>query len=256
MQIKVLSLNLWNGGRLLNQAKEFLYEQQADLMFLQEAYNGKNPLIGDRFRTVQILSSVFPNHDFYFAPVFLDKRQEEGNLEHGQLIISKFPLTQQKSIHFDMPYDEYDHDSITDFSNFPTLLQTAFVQINNIKIKLLNIHGPVNNDGTADSPPRIKMRNVILKEIENQPHVILAGDFNVQPQTKTIASIEEKLTSIFKDELITSFNLQQKNLEKYPGFATAVVDMMFIRPNFKIINKLCPQANISDHLPLIATLDV
>ncbi len=256
MKIKVLSLNLWNGGRLFDQATRFLQKQQADIMILQEAYDGKSSEIEKRLRTTRLLKEFFPNHSHHFAPAFLDTRPIEGNIENGQLIISRFPLNRTKVIHVDVPYGAYDHDSLTDFTDFPTVLQTAFIEVSGQKIKLLNIHGPVNNDGTADTQRRLKMKDVVLEEIENQPSVILSGDFNVQPQTQTIAGIEEKLTNVFKNELTTTFNTEQKDLKKYPGFATAVVDMMFISPHINVIEKSCPQVGVSDHLPLVVTLDV
>ncbi len=256
MKIKVVSLNLWNGGRLFDQAHDFLQRQRADLMFLQEAYNGNDLNIKKRFRTVEIFKATFPQHQTCFSPVFLDKREGEGSIQAGQLIISKFPLSNTRAIHIDTPFGEYDHDSIEDFSDFPTMLQTTFAKIGNKHVKLLNIHGPVNNDGTADTNRRLRMREVILEEIKDQKNVILSGDFNVQAKTQTIKGIEQKLINIFKDDLTTSFNVKQKNLEKFPGFANAVVDMMFISPEIKVINKSCPQVDISDHLPLVATLDV
>jgi endonuclease/exonuclease/phosphatase family metal-dependent hydrolase len=256
MKIKVLSLNLWNGGRLFDQVFEFLQKQQADIMLLQEAYDGKSLDIEKRLRTTQLLKNIFPNHSHHFAPAFLDTRPIEGNMENGQLIISKFPLRKTQTIHLDISYGTYDHDSLTDFTDFPAVLQTALIEVGGQQIKLLNIHGPVNNDGSADTQRRLRMRDVVLGEIEKQPSVILSGDFNVQPQTQTIRDIENKLTNIFKEELTTTFNTKQKNLEKYPGFATAVVDMMFITPNIKVIEKSCAQVDISDHLPLVVTLDV
>ncbi|MBU0576717.1 endonuclease/exonuclease/phosphatase family protein [Patescibacteria group bacterium] len=256
MTIKVISLNLWGGGRLFDQAAQFLLHQQADIMLLQETYDGKSLKIEKRFRTVSLLTKLFPNHSYNFAPSYLDTRKKEGDIQNGQLIISKFPLNESQTIHPDVPYGAYDHDSLIDFSNFPALLQTAFIQVNSKKIKLLNIHGPVNFDGTADTKRRLKMRDIILQEIKNQPNTILGGDFNIQPQTQTIRDIEAKLTNVFKDELKTTFNLKQKNLTNYPGFADAVVDMMFISPNIKVLKKSCPPVNISDHLPLVAHLDV
>jgi endonuclease/exonuclease/phosphatase family metal-dependent hydrolase len=41
-----------------------------------------------------------------------------------------------------------------------------------------------------------------------------------------------------------------------PGYATAAVDMLFVSPGIKIIDRQCPDVDISDHLPVVATLEV
>lgn len=256
MRLKIISLNLWNGGKLFDQARDFLLQAQADIMLLQEAYNGSDPTTGSRFQSVKLLTQAFPEYSYHFAPVYLDTREKEGEIDDGQLIISKFPLTETKNIFFDVPYGKYDQDHTTDFSNFPATLQTAVITIGSRHIKLLNVHGPVNLDGTQDSERRLKMKDSILAEIEGEHSVILGGDFNVQPHTATIQAIEAQLTNVFGDRLTTSFNINRKNLQVFPGYASSIVDMLFISPDLQVIKSDCPTVDISDHLPLIATLEL
>jgi endonuclease/exonuclease/phosphatase family metal-dependent hydrolase len=66
-------------------------------------------------------------------------------------------------------------------------------------------------------------------------------------------SLENSLLSVFGNSLATTFNMSQKT---NPGYATAAVDMLFISREIKVTSSECPQVNISDHLPLIATLEV
>jgi len=259
MKIKVISLNLWNGGRLLDRISDFLIAEQPDLLFLQEAYAGRlpvqqagDPALAPRFRSVAILTGLFPSYDFDFAPVYCDTRSLEGDIEEGQLLLSKWPIIFRDNIFFDRPYAKLDQDATTDFSQWPATLQHCRIQIDNQVIELLHVHGPVNFDGTLDSPRRLKMSQMILDRISDKTPAIVAGDFNVQPQTQTIRNIENHLTNVFKDELVTTFNMCQKT---NPGYARAVVDMMFISPTIKVLEHHQPQVDISDHWPLIATLE-
>jgi hypothetical protein len=41
-----------------------------------------------------------------------------------------------------------------------------------------------------------------------------------------------------------------------PGFADAVVDMLFITPDITVRDHYASKANVSDHLSLVATLEV
>jgi endonuclease/exonuclease/phosphatase family metal-dependent hydrolase len=82
------------------------------------------------------------------------------------------------------------------------------------------------------------------------------GDFNVQANTKTIKNIEKHMQNVFKEDLTTSFNLAHKDLEKYPGYETAVVDMFFVSKDVKVITKSVPDDDVSDHLPLLCEVEI
>ncbi|MBI3620307.1 hypothetical protein HY214_04160 [Candidatus Roizmanbacteria bacterium] len=97
------------------------------------------------------------------------------------------------------------------------------------------------------------MSKVIIDEIKDKENIILAGDFNVKPKTKTITDIENYLVNVFKNELKSTFNMRQKT---DPGYATAVVDMIFVSRNFKVAKHSCPDIDVSDHLPLVAELTI
>ncbi|HEX7017505.1 MAG TPA: endonuclease/exonuclease/phosphatase family protein [Patescibacteria group bacterium] len=254
MQLKVLTLNLWNGGRLWDQAQAFLEKEQADILLLQEAYNGTNPAFESRFRTVSVLQEMFPEYSSNFAATYLDTRKNEGQIEDGQLILSRFPILHSVNIFTDIPYGEYDQDATTDFTRFPVNVQVAVIEVAGKPVTLLNVHGPVNYDGTADTDRRLRLRDVILQEIEGQPHAIVGGDFNVQPATETIRSLSRALTPLFAEgELTTTFNMRRKS---HPGYATAAVDNLFVTSSLKIISRDCPAVDVSDHLPLVATLEL
>jgi endonuclease/exonuclease/phosphatase family metal-dependent hydrolase len=66
-------------------------------------------------------------------------------------------------------------------------------------------------------------------------------------------NIEQYLTSVFGNNLKSTFNMRRKD---NPGYATAAVDMLFVSPNIRIVNSECSDVDISDHLPVIATLEV
>jgi endonuclease/exonuclease/phosphatase (EEP) superfamily protein YafD len=97
------------------------------------------------------------------------------------------------------------------------------------------------------------MSNVLIELVKNKERVILGGDTNAKPTNKSMINLENSLLSVFGNNLATTFNMSQKT---DPGYATAAVDMLFISHEIKVISSECPQVNISDHLPLIATLEL
>ena len=97
--------------------------------------------------------------------------------------------------------------------------------------------------------------------------MVLAGDFNVSPDTQTISNIEKYLLNIFKDQLKFTFNLKIKKEairqrtyiysgDDLKGFANAAVDMIFVSPGFKVVDHCQPKVDASDHYPLVAVLEI
>jgi len=259
MHLKFVTLNIWNGGRLLKQAREFLRETAADLIFIQEAYNGHGADLDERFKTAEVLKSDFPDFFADFAPAYCDERAIEGPIDDGQLILSRWPILEAENIFLDLPYAKYDQDKLAattnpeDFKNFPSNIQKVDLNLPTGPVRLLNVHGPVNHAGQEDDQRRLKFADLILANLTSQ--TIVAGDFNVQRQTQTIRQLEARLTNVFGDELATSFNVKQKDLVKYPGYAAATVDMILVTPQIQVLSHSCPQVDISDHLPLVVELE-
>jgi endonuclease/exonuclease/phosphatase family metal-dependent hydrolase len=99
------------------------------------------------------------------------------------------------------------------------------------------------------------MGELIAEQVKDLENVILAGDFNLFPSTKTVELIEDHLKNVFKNELTTSFNMKQKT-NPNTNYATSVVDMIFVSKNIKVIQHYCPQVDISDHLPLVSVIEL
>lgn len=198
----------------------------------------------------------------------------------GNAILSKFPIIDQSIKFYDIPFgnriDEFAYYSVT-----PRNLQHVLLDLNssdkeaggqalldgkNIsvvsgqKLHVFNTQGIWGTHGN-DTDRRLKMGDFIVNEVSRslqseKSSVFLAGDFNLNPNTKTVKKIENILESVFKSNLKTSFNLKRKNLEKDPGYATSAVDMMFVSSDIKVLTKSCSNVDISDHLPLEVELEV
>jgi len=134
-------------------------------------------------------------------------------------------------------------------------LQHVTADVGGVELHLLNTQGIWGEDGN-DTPRRLNMGDIIIKELQGKKPLVVAGDFNINATTQTIANIEKHVKNIFKNELKTSFNLKRKDIEKFPGFSRSVVDMMFVSDDISVLSSSCPDVDISDHMPLIAELEV
>jgi endonuclease/exonuclease/phosphatase family metal-dependent hydrolase len=252
MQIKFVCLNLWHGGRLMPGILTFLKEQDADIVALQEVYNGTDKAYPDNFRALEVLREQLKYPYDNFAPAVLD-RVEVGKIDNGNMVLSKLPIAAYDVVFFNQPYGERDAYDATQFPTMPRNMQHVQIKAPAGEINVFNFHGVWDLDGDNYSPQRRKMSEVIIEHTKDKPNVILAGDTNARPTNQAMRDVEKHLTSVFGTELTTTFNMRRKD---NPGYGTAAVDMVFVSPSLKIVSKSCPDVDISDHLPLVVTLEL
>lgn len=251
MKMKVLTLNMWSGGKLLDVVLSLLNRENADIITLQEVNSGGSEKLQRRFRTISEFRRLLAYPYYQFDPALFNFEQGE-RIEHGNLVLSKFPITYKSNIFIDGSYSEFDWNKRTDFANVPPIFQHVAVDANGKMIDVFNIHGVWGEDG-KDSPRRLHMSKLLLSQIQGKENVFLAGDFNVVPDTKTIGDIENELSNVFKRELISTFNMKHKDKG---GYATAVVDMIFVSKHIEVVNHYSPRDDVSDHLPLVAEVQL
>lgn len=250
MRLKFLCLNLWQGGNLLDEAIAWIKQEDPDVIAMQEVYDGKDPSWERRFRSMDVLREALGYPHAAFAPAFLE-RTAFGKVEQGNAVFSRFPMTESAPIFYDVPYGERE-DKPEYFERTPRNLQRVALDVNGIEMDIFNTQGVWGKDG-RDNERRIEMGRVIAEAVRDAANVILAGDFNVNPDTESVSRIERELGNVFKDGLASTFNMKQKT---NPVFATAVVDMVFVSPTMTVVSKSCPNVNVSDHLPLLVTLEI
>jgi endonuclease/exonuclease/phosphatase family metal-dependent hydrolase len=267
MVIKYINLNIWMGEVFENTLK-FLKEQNADIVVLQEVMHHENSEeFSIKHQTKVILERELGLRYSEYFPLVLDKRFNPPAL-FGNLILSRFPIENSKKVFFDRPFREWDNSLPNE--EFTRGLLVCEINVNNTLLTVGNIHGIWGKHG-ADTDRRLNMIDTVLKELKGKERVILSGDFNLnervyreingkadlsKPQrTKSVALLEEKFVNIFKDERITSFNPNYKDFAT-TGYAHAVVDMVFVSPNIKILSHVQPDIEVSDHMPQIVELEI
>lgn len=254
MNLKFISLNLWLGGMLFDSIVDFLKKEDADIVVLQEVNNSHDRKLPNHCRSLESLQAELGYQFVDFAPTFVNK-YPWGNITEGNAILSRFPIKSSDASFFDQQFDETPQDPF-DPARFPVTprnLEHVTLETPAGEVNVFNVQGVWDLDGDHVGPQREKMRDVILREIAGKSNVILAGDTNAKYTNPVMRDIEKQLTNVFDDTLTTSFNMKRKN---NPGYATAVVDMIYISPDIKIVDKSCPDVDVSDHLPLVATLEL
>lgn len=249
MNIKVICLNMWFGGKLFSNIEPFIKQEQADILGLQEVYNSEIQPLEERWHAIGNLAQILGYPYYAFAPAF---KWNNRPAQNGNAILSKYPIVYAKSFFYDEPYNGNYQEIVGDYRITPRNLQHAEIQINDQNLHFFNTQGIWGFDGN-DSDRRLNMGKIIAEHVAGKTPALLMGDFNVQEGTKTAGLIEAHMKNIFKGELKTSFNMQHK---KDGGFATAVVDMIFASPDVTVKNKKVATENVSDHVALVAEIEI
>lgn len=255
MQVKVVSLNTWHGGRLFEPMVEFLRQQDADVLMLQEVFNDTNPALEPRFRAFTELQKILSYPHAEFAPALTFISDDADHVLQGNAVLSKFPLTSQPPIFFNEPFGDF-NEGMQNAPHCPRSLQRVEAMTPVGPMHVFNLQGVWDLEGDNPSEKRYNMARIIIEQAKDKKRVVVAGDTNAKPTNKAMLTIEEHLNSVFKDELKTSFNTRRKDMAKFPGYGTAVVDLMYVSHDVKVLAKDCPNVDISDHLPLTATLEI
>lgn len=251
MTVKILCLNLWEGGILWDNIVKLLKRENPNIMCFQEAFDATSPA-PHQYQTVKRMRELLPNYYHVYSPELYEIRPD-GEGDTGNLIISQYPISYSETIFLFGDYQTITRPKTIEFSHYPKNMQCAHITLPNTKeLHVHNVHGIWGLDG-RDSPERLRMSHIITTHVANKQNVIVAGDFNLKPDTQTIDTIEQKLMNVFKGDMISSFNMKHKS---NPGYATAVVDMVFTSPDVKVVDKKILDDDVSDHKGLLLTIDV
>jgi endonuclease/exonuclease/phosphatase family metal-dependent hydrolase len=253
MSIKAVSVNLWLGGILLEGIVDFLTQQDADIVLLQEVYDGTDSELPEQYRSIEALQKRLTYSYVDFVADFLDFDRTNGKARRGNAIFSKFPITERDAVFFNSPYSETYHDVPGNYHNCPRDLQHVTVSTPEGSLHVFNIQGAWDLDGDNYGPLRKQMSDAIIKAVTGKAHVVLGGDTNARPTNQAIRRLDKYLVNVYGNERQTSFNMRRK---ENPGYATSVVDMFLVSRDVQVLSHECPDIDISDHLPLIMTINL
>jgi endonuclease/exonuclease/phosphatase family metal-dependent hydrolase len=252
MKLKIVCLNMWSGGKLFPQLIEFLDAENADVVMLQEVYNGVDPGLPDKYRSMEVLSERLNYAYSAFALAYIED-STVGKVPHGNAVLSNYPLLQKDNRFLQKSVQEYYQDIPEHWPILPSVLQHVEIKAPNGSAEVFNMHGVWDLDGDNPSPERMEMSRIILEETEALQRVILAGDTNAKPSNPAMKALEKRLRLVFDPPPITTFNMRRKH---NPGYATAAVDLMYASPDVQIVEASCRDVEVSDHLPLVVTLEI
>lgn len=238
--MKIISLNTWAGVVLDPLLTFFKKYQDVDVFCLQEIYHNAidkdepHPTLDMKLDLYERISKQLQDKhvgyfraahkDYYGQAIFVKKELEVT--DEGDVVIFSNPNPEGRGRH-------------------NRNLQYIRLMHKNKKITIANVHGLWNGQGKTDTEERLaqskEIRNFIDKNINN---LIVVGDFNLNPDTQSIAIIEGGLQNLIKDHGITSTRTELYEKEgKFADYAFVSKDI--IVNDFKVLPDVA-----SDHAAL------
>ena len=226
--MKIIFLNCWY-GRLENNLLEFLklHSKNTEMFCLQEV----------SVNLTKKIEICLPHY------VKVENRKSKNIFYKNQITFVKKTLT------FKSVSESY-----------------ILVKLLDVKLSIINIHSEGQPGHKLDTKKRIKFIEDVLRFVDHNNNVIIGGDFNLMPRTKSIKNIEERnlINLIKKFDIKRTRNRHAWNnareVEKTLGYKfygnQRFSDYCFVSPRIKVKSFKVTDIEISDHLPSILEFEV
>lgn len=250
--MRLITLNTW-GGKKFIELISFIQKQAAstDFFCFQEVFSTNTEIKysnGIRTNLQQELELVLAEHASFFAPAldgFDVKGKVNFDLHYGlsTFISKKFNVKDSYDtfVYLNRETKPEDHDA----GNHPRNLQITKLEVDQKNLNIFNFHG-LWTSTKLDTTERLKQSKKILESIKStNGKTILAGDFNLKPETESIQMLDSSL-----DNLIKRFQISSTRSSLYLK-PEKFADYIFISKDLNIKAFDVPNLKISDHRPLI-----
>ena len=246
--MKIITLNIW-GGRVGTEVFEFFKKYaDVDVFLLQEVFHNAGDKVdwGNRNRRQLFdeISEALPNHIGHYAPAESDGFGLAAYIKKG--------------IHIEEVGDIFVHRHLDamigdDATTLGRNLQYLKLQYTEGNVTVINFHGLWNGQGKSDTEDRINQSKRMIDFIKGiTGNIILAGDFNLRPDTESIKLIEKELhlKNLILEHGVTS--TRTSHYTKPEKFA----DYIFVSPKLKVKEfKVLPE-EVSDHAALYVEVEL
>lgn len=247
--MKIITFNTWGGRAGLSGIKDFIEKHQnVDVFCLQEIWQTMDTSLieaMDERLVTNLLAEIaasLPGCNFYFRPQYRNiyglatfVRKEIRVIEEGELFVFK----------------EQGFENPVAIGNHARNIQYVTLQTQSGPITVINFHGLWNGLGKTDTADRILQSQKIADFINslNNP-CVLAGDFNLSPETQSLRILEEACPR----NLVTEYGVTSTRTSYYrkPGkFADYVLCNEIEVAAFEVLPD-----EVSDHAPLMVSIEV
>ena len=238
--MKILQLNAW-GGKLGSQIIALLQREQADVVCFQEALRfpgGRSFLFDD----IDSIAKITGYEHINFSP-HVGYPLMKRTAQMGLVILSRHQFTGAVITPLRLTYNG-DFDLIASDYNIQSL-QHVSIKHGMISLHVLNYHGYHIHEHKNGSPETLRQCKLIKDYISTlSGPVVLCGDFNLAPQSASIALIEEKMVNLVTESHTISTRTELTAKQE-------VCDYIFTSSDLSVKHFVVLDDVVSDHRALV-----
>lgn len=250
--MKLLQLNAWM-GKLSWAAERFIEQEKPDIICLQEVFQADvSIMIPDRmFHCLELFKQASGLGYCYFSPA-IGVDIAGGNADFGNAILSRYPLQLTETM--------FTHSEYTQSFAPRTLEETARTIPRNIQIvevittnglvTIVNHHGHWEPTPLGTEVSAAKMNLVADRVRQIKGALIMAGDLNVTPESKTMRVFDGWLHDLVAQSgAVTTLSKVGRPLD-------VVCDHILTNDHIEVKDLIVDKAVVSDHLPLVMDFEL
>jgi endonuclease/exonuclease/phosphatase family metal-dependent hydrolase len=238
--MKLVCLNVW-GGKIYEPLMDFIKSSDADIFCFQEILKGA-PHPGEyRTNIFSLISEALPEFTGFFAARqkrFVVPETVDFDVDFGQAIfVRKILKVEGSGTEIVRPGKDVIKDARIDL---PTIVQHVTLKY----MTVFNFHGiaPWPKD---DTPERLEQSKNLRKIMDSfHGRKLLCGDFNLNPNTESMAIVEKNMRNLIKE-----FGIKSTRPASMSKKGTS--DYIIVSKDVKTRKFSVPEILVSDHLPLI-----
>jgi endonuclease/exonuclease/phosphatase family metal-dependent hydrolase len=245
--LKLIQLNIWQ-GKILKNVMDFLQDQDADVVCLQEVFSSQQHIdVLDMLDSLETIQARLAYPHFYYEPTF--RFEITGvKAQIGNAILSKQPLVNRRVV-----FTSHNFHEVTDWNqNYSSNTRNALIaeiQLGDKNLTVVTHHG-YREPTPIGSQTSINAMQKLVEVTRNiSTPLIIAGDLNVSAKSPVMSLFEGWLQDLTEKYSINDTLTQFGKVRKVPCDHILVSDGIVIQ-NFIVSEEL-----VSDHKPLIVEFE-
>ncbi len=176
---------------------------------------------------------------------------EDDRLKLSNAIYSRFPISSKHNAWINEPTGTNHYDD-----EYRAYVE-ATLDVNGHELTVATVHMSYTNAFKV-TDRKLKETDRLLEQIKDfKKNFVITGDFNAEPDSEVIKRVSQYLVNAGPDKSQKSWTTKPFS---YDGFEANTLDWrldyIFVTPDIKINSAEILKTEYSDHLPILATLEL
>lgn len=254
--MKLIQVNGWL-GRLNGPLVRFIKAESPDIVCLQEALRpiGEDlPTFHDQYGYVKEIQAAADLPNLFFSPAW-GFEMSGTTIDVGLAMMSKSGLIEKQHFHVNNSY--YVAKQVSDYRRNTRAFQSASIRLGNSKLTLANYQGYLAGRHARGDEVSESLMKKVSDALSVLPRpLVFCGDLNVNPDTPTIAALNDLgLRNLITEAGIKS-TLSRAHRAPLEDQDNVACDYIFVSQDIRVKNFQASDELVSDHKALVMEFDV